>query len=397
MRAVKKPLLRVLLPILLVARADAQADKSSTSEKDVPTASPGAIRIYVGTYTDGESKGIYRLLLDPATGKVTPDGPPTETVSPSFLALSQHGTRLFAVNETGDSPTDPAGGVTSFSVDPATGALAVLSRTSSSGPAPCHLSLDKGDRHVLVANYWGGSVAVFPVQPDGRLGAATSFVRHTGENPTPRDPGPHAHAIHVDPKNRWALVTDLGLDKVFVYPYDAERGALGPDPRQVAMEKGAGPRHLAFDPDGKGVFVLNELNGTVVSFAFDPTDGSLVQVHSLSTLAAGYEGKNSSAEVAVSPNGRFLYASNRGPDDIAIFEILRPSRRLRLAGHQATGGRHPRHFAIDPSGRFLVVAHRDSDNLWVYRIDPATGLLSHASGPVSVPKPVCVLMRTTGP
>ena len=161
MRAVKKLLPLVVLPILLVARADAQADES------------GAIRIYVGTYTDGASKGIYRLLLDPATGKVAPDGPPTETVSPSFLALSQDGTRLFAVNETGNSATDPAGGVTSFSVDPATGALALLGRTSSSGPAPCHLSLDKGDKHVLVANYWGGSVVVFPVESDGRLGGAS--------------------------------------------------------------------------------------------------------------------------------------------------------------------------------------------------------------------------------
>jgi len=201
----------------------------------------------------------------------------------------------------------------------------------------------------------------------------------------------------VDPSNRWALVTDLGLDKVFVYSYDAARGALGPVPRPVEMEKGAGPRHLAFDPDGKGVFVLNELNGTVVSFAFDPTDGSMVPLHSISTLAAGYKGKNSSAEVAVSPDGRFLYASNRGPDDIAVFEIVRPSRRLRLAGRQATGGRHPRHFAIDPSGRFLVVAHRDSNSVWVYRIDAATGLLSYASGPVSVPKPVCVRMRKAGP
>jgi len=380
MRGVKK-LLPVLLPILLVA----------------PTAPPGAIRLYVGTYTDGAGKGIYRLLLDPATGQVTPDGPPTETVSPSFLALSQDGTRLFAVNETGESATDLAGGVTSLSVDPATGALAVLGRVSSSGPAPCHLSLDKGDRHVLVANYWGGSVAVFPVQPDGRLGEATAFVRHTGLNPTPRDPGPHAHAILTDPSNRWALVADLGLDKVFVYPYDAGRGALGPVPRQVEMEKGAGPRHLVFDADGRGVFVLNEMNGTVVSFAFDPADGSMARIDSMSTLAAGYEGKNKSAELALSPDGRFLYASNRGPDDIAIFEILRPSRRLRLAGHQATGGRYPRHFSIEPGGRFLVVANRDSDSLWVYRIDAATGLLSYASGPVSVPKPVCVLMRKAGP
>jgi 6-phosphogluconolactonase len=397
MRAVKELLLLALVPILLAALADAQADEPAKPEKAVPNAASGAIRIYVGTYTEGESKGIYRLLLDPATGRLTPQGSPAEAVSPSFLAMSEDGTRLFAVNETGSSAADPPGSVTSFSVDPATGALALLGRASSSGPGPCHLSLDKGGKHVLVANYWGGSVAVLPVRRDGRLGGATAFVRHAGENPTPRGPGPHAHAIRVDPSDRWALVTDLGLDTVFVYPYDAERGALGPVPRPVEMEKGAGPRHLAFDPDGRGVFVLNELNGTVVSFAFDPTDGSMVRVDSMSTLAAGYQGKNKSAEVAVSPDGRFLYASNRGPDDIAVFEILRPSRRLRLVGRQATGGRYPRHFAIDPSGRFLVVAHRDSDSVRAYRIDPATGLLSYASGPVTVPRAVCVLMGKTAP
>ena len=379
MRAVKKWLPVLLL--LLAVRADAQP---------VP---PGSIRIYVGTYTDTGSKGIYRLLLDPATNSVRSDGQPIETVSPSFLAFSQDGRRLFAVNETGDSAADLSGGVTSFSVDPATGTPSLLSRNSSAGPAPCHLSLDKGDKHLLVANYWGGSVAVFPVQADGRLGGASSFVRHTGENPTPRDPGPHAHAVHVDPSNRWALVADLGLDKVFVYPYDAERGALGPDPRQVEMEKGAGPRHLAFDPDGKGVFVLNELNSTVVSFSFDPADGRMEQIHSMWTLEQGYQGKNSSAEVAVSPDGRFLYASNRGPDNIAIFEIQRPSRRLKRVGHQPTGGKHPRHFAIDPTGSFLLVANRDSNNLVVFRIDAATGLLTQVAGPIHIPKPSCVRMR----
>jgi 6-phosphogluconolactonase len=277
-------------------------------------------------------------------------------------------------------------------VDPATGELTLLSRNSSAGAAPCHVSLDREGKHVLVANYWGGSVAVFAVQPDGRLGAVTSFVRHTGVNPTPRDPGPHPHSVHVDPSNRWALVTDLGLDKLFVYRYYGDKGAISPA-HEVALDKGAGPRHLAFDQDGRGFFVLNELNGTVVSFAFDPNDGSVTRQHTMSTLQPGFRGANSSAEVVVSRDGRFLYASNRGPNDIAIFEILRPSRELRLVGHQSTLGQHPRNFAIDSTGKFLVVANRDSNNVVAFRIDSMTGQLTPVGKPISVPSPACIRMR----
>ena len=380
MPAVKRRLLlSLLVPLALGARAGAQ------------TKPPADLRLYVGTYTSsGESKGIYRLRLDPATAAVKPEGEPTESVSPSFLAMSRDGTRLFAVNETGDSATDPAGGVSSYAVDPATGALKLLGRSSSAGPAPCHLSLDRDEKHVLVANYWGGSVAVFPIQADGSLGGATSFVRHQGASA--RDSGPHAHAIQVDPSNRFALVADLGLDTLFVYTYDGARGVLGGDPRRVALAKGAGPRHLTFDPDGKTVYVLNELNGTVTAFAWETSDGSLRELQTVSTLAAGYKGANSSAEVVVSPDGRFLYASNRGPDDVAIFAIDPRTRKLTPAGRQPTGGGHPRHIAIDPTGTYLVASNRDSNALVVFRIDRATGALRKAGG-FTVPKPVCVLMR----
>ena len=382
MRAVKRLLL--LLPLLLGTQAGAQP---------VPA---NAIRIYVGTYTtDGTSKGIYRLLLDPATGNVRSDGDPTETVSPSFLVLNKDGTRLFAVNETGDSATDAAGGVSSFAVDPSTGAIRLLSRVSSAGPAPCHLSLDRDEKHLLVANYWGGSVAVFAIQPDGRLGNVTAFVRHVGENPTPRDPGPHAHSVQVDPSNRFVLVTDLGLDTLFVYPYDGERGSLGA-PREVALAKGAGPRHLAFHPDGKAFYVLNELNGTVTGFEYEAQRGALAEMQTVSTLAKDYKGPNSSAEVVVTSDGRFLYASNRGPDDIAIFAIDPRTRKLTLVGHQRAQGLHPRNFAIDPTGEYLVVANRDSDGLAVFVIDRKTGTLGQASV-FRTPKPVCILMRKAVP
>jgi 6-phosphogluconolactonase len=379
---VKQILLTVLLTGLAAVRAAAQP------------APPGSIRVYVGTYTDtGESKGIYRFLLDPSTGALRPDGAPTESVSPSFLAFDKDGTRLFAVNETGDSPSDPAGGVSSFSVDPATGVLRPLDRVSSRGAAPCHLSLDGADGHVLVANYWGGSVAVFPVRADGRLGAATSYVEHRGAGPANRGAVAHAHAIQVDPSNRHALVADLGLDRLFVYAYDAARGVLGAHPGEVALARGAGPRHLTFDRDGRTVYVLNELNGTVTVFAYEAADGSLRELQTITTLPEGWKGENNSAELALSPDGRFLYASNRGPDDIAVFAVDPGTRRLRTVGRQATGGQHPRHFAIDPTGAFLLVANRDSNNLVVYRIDPETGRLRQAAGPVSVPRPVCLLMR----
>ncbi|HET7293878.1 MAG TPA: lactonase family protein [Vicinamibacteria bacterium] len=358
------------------------------------TPAPASVRVYVGTYTSGESRGIYRLRLDLATGTLTPEGEPAPAVDPSFLALSADGTRLYAVNETGQSRDDAPGAVSAFAVDAATGALTLLNKVSSGGAAPCHLSLDREGRHVLVANYWGGSVAVFALESDGRLGRQTAFVQHEGENPTPRDPGPHAHAIHVDPAGRHSLVTDLGLDTLFVYGFDPGRGALAPEPAPVALGPGAGPRHLAFHPDGRFVYVINELSSTITAFAY--AAGAARELQTVSTLPAGFGGKNSTAEVAVSPDGRFLYGSNRGHDSLAIFAIDAASGKLTPVGHQPTRGRHPRHFALDPTGAYLIAANRDSDNLAVFRVDRRTGRLEPVGEPLRLPRPVCVRVRLVG-
>jgi 6-phosphogluconolactonase len=387
----------LLIPFALAAQAQTPASKPAQAKKPAkaPTPTPvPPLRLYVGTYTNGEAKGIYQLRLQPGPGtaSVQEERPPTSAVSPSFLVMNQDGTRLFAVNETGESADDAAGGVSSYAVDKATGELRLVSRSSSFGPAPCHISLDREEKHVLVANYWGGSIAVFPVLADGRLGAATAFVRHTGTNPTPRDPGPHAHAIEVDPTNRFVFVADLGLDKVFVYDYDGEKGTLGPEPLEVTLPKGSGPRHIAFAAEGATVYVLNELNATVSVLAWEPEKKALRRFQTISTLSEVYKGPNSSAELAVSPDGRFLYASNRGPDDIAIFAIEPGPGTLTPVGLQSTGGKHPRHFAIDPSGEFLVAANRDTDSLNLFRIDRATGLLTPA-GEFKTPRPVCVSIR----
>ena len=301
---------------------------------------PSRVRVYVGTYTSGESKGIYRLELDPATGALTPAGEPTATVSPSFLAfdpsgrfLSATSTRpndlaiagrfLYAVNETGDARTDPSGGVSAFAVDPGSGALTFLNRQASGGPAPCHLWVDKQRRHVLVANYWGGNVAVLPIEADGRLAAASQVVQHEGRGAKPEhQDGPHAHAVQLDATEGLALVADLGLDLLIAYRFDAARGMLTSyEKATVRLAPGAGPRHFAFDPAGRLVYVLNELNSTVTALRYEAAGPSFTELQSLSTLPADFKGENSTAEVVVRSDGRFLYASNRGHDSIAIFAV----------------------------------------------------------------------------
>jgi 6-phosphogluconolactonase len=362
---------------------------------DPATAAPSqTLMVYVGTYTGGTSasKGIYPMRLDLATGVLTEAGTPAESVSPSFLALHPSGRFLYAVNETGGSAKE-AGGVSAFAIDARTGGLTFLNRQSSRGGSPCHLALDAKGRHVLVANYGGGSVAVLPVQESGRLDGATTFVQHEGQSADPgRQKGPHAHWVDLDKANRFALVADLGLDQVLVYRFDPAKGGLTPhQPAAARLAPGAGPRHAAFDPGGRRVYVINELNSTVTAFSYDAGAGKLSELQTVSTLPAGFTGKSFTAEIAVRPDGKFLYGSNRGHDSIAIFAIDPATGKLTAAGHQSTLGKVPRNFAIDPTGAYLLAANQDSDTIAVFRIDKTSGGLTAVGPPISVPRPVCVL------
>lgn len=358
-----------------------------------PSAKKGTAMLYVGTYTSGDSKGIYRFRLDLATGALTPAGDPTETVNPSFLALHPSGRFLYAVNETGDAPTDPSGGLSAFAVDPATGGLTFLNRQPSEGAAPCHVTIDTAGRHALVANYWGGTAAVFPIGEDGRLGPASAVVRHEGHGPRPEQTGPRAHSINLDAANRFAFVADLGIDKVVAYRFGGDKGTLDRnDAGTVALPPGAGPRHLAFHPDGRQAYVIDELDSTITRLAYDPAAGAMKAVQRISTLPAGYQGTNSTAEVVVHPEGRLLFGSNRGHDSIAIFTIDPGTGALTAAGHQPTGGKTPRNFAIDPTGAYLLAANQQSDTITVFRIDRARARLAPVGRPVPVPRPVCLRM-----
>ena len=349
----------------------------------------GKAMIYVGTYTSGDSKGIYRLQLDLASGALSSVGPPTETVNPSFLAWHPSRRFLYAVNETGDAPGDPSGGVSAFAVDAATGALTFLNRQPSEGAAPCHLTVDAAGRHLLVANYWGGTVAVLPIGADGRLGAATSVIRHQGPraHPTPRK-DPHPHSVNLDAANRFAYVADLGLDQVVTYRYDAREGRLT-RASVASATPGAGPRHFALDPGGRRAFAINELDSTLTRYAVGE-DGTLRAEQTVSTLPAGFPGENSTAEVVIHPDGRLVFGSNRGHDSIAIFAIDAATGALTPKGHEPTRGKTPRHFAVDPTGTFLLAANQASDNVAVYRIDAEAGRLQPVGDPFRVPRPVCL-------
>jgi 6-phosphogluconolactonase len=374
---------RIAMVVAMFLAACASADTARRPDKLI---------VYFGTYTGGESKGIYIYHMEAATGALTPAGVGEGAVNPSFLALHPGGRFLYAASETGNFGGKKSGAVAAFAIDPKTGALTLLNQESSEGTSPCHVVVDKGGKNLLVANYSSGTAAVLPIREDGRLGPATSVVKHAGSGADKRrQEGPHAHSINLDAANRFAFVADLGLDKVMIYRFDAAQGTLAPnDPPSASTAPGAGPRHFSFHPGGRHAYVINELNSTVTAFAYDEAKGALKEIHSVSTLPGDFKGPSTTAEVQVTPDGKFLYGSNRGHDSLAVFSIDAATGKLTPAGFHPTRGKTPRNFGIDPSGRWLLAANQGSGSVTVFRIDAKTGKLEPAGDPLQVPKPVCV-------
>jgi 6-phosphogluconolactonase len=334
---------------------------------------------------------------DAKSGESKPLGLAAETPNPSFLAVDPGERFLYAVNELTQYEGASSGAVTSFAIDRANGKLSAINEVASRGADPCYITLDKTGRYVLVANYTGGSVVVFPVRKDGGLGDATAFVQHVGSGKNPvRQEGPHAHWIETTTDNRFVLVADLGLDEILVYRFDANRGTLAlNDPPFTKVEAGAGPRHAAFHPNGKVLYVVDELASNVTVFSFDPSKGSLRLLQTLSTLPSGFIGNNDVAEIHVHPNGKVLYASNRGHDSIAVFSIDQMTGTISLAGHVSTQGKTPRNFELDPTGTCLLVANQDSGNLVFFSIDESTGHLTPTGQQLKVPSPVSLRLVAT--
>lgn len=379
-----------LVALLLFALSALGPSRAAAQEK---TAAKGPFIAYIGTYTTKtSSQGIYTVRYDRETGRFSKPEVATPTVDPSFLAVHPNGKFLYAVNEAGKASL-----VSAFRIDQQTGGLTALNQVPALGDDPCYIAFDRTGRFVFVANYGSGSVAVFPVGQDGKLGAQTALVTDAGSLGPVKDrqEGPHAHWVEATPDNRFVLVSDLGLDQVLVFKFDARTGALTPNqPAFVKVKPGTGPRHAAFHPNGKFVFVVGELNSTATSYALDAKKGSLKEIGSVSTLPPGYSGRNDVAELAVHPNGKFLYVSNRGNDSIAILSIDPEKGRLAPVGGIPTGGKEPRHFTFDPTGKFLVVENQLSDTVALFRVDPATGQLESAGDAMSVPSPVCLVFAS---
>jgi 6-phosphogluconolactonase len=354
-------------------------------------AADGPLWVFVGTYTGKKSKGIYRVEFDPATGKLGTPELAAEVTSPSFLAVAPDRKHLFCVCEIADFKGKKAGGVAAFDLDARSGELKPINQQSSVGPGPCHLVCDKQGKNVLVANYGGGSVAVLPVGPDGKLADASAFVQHAGSGADKgRQEGPHAHSVNLDAANMFAVVADLGLDKVLVYRFDPKHGKIIPnDPPAVELPPGSGPRHLAFHPNGKFAYVCSEMTSMLTALAYDAAKGELKILNTLSTLPAPTKG-NSTAETVVHPSGKFVYTSNRGHNSIAVFAIEEATGQIKAVGHQGEGIKTPRNFNIDPSGKWMVVANQDGDSIIVFAIDPATGDLKPTGQKAEVGSPVCV-------
>jgi 6-phosphogluconolactonase len=320
------------------------------------------------------------------------------------VAIHPSGKYAYAVNETGKQST-----VSAFALDAQTGQLTLLNQLPALGEDPCYISFDKTGKFVLIANYTSGNVAVFPILPDGKLGEHTAALTDSGTlGPNQeRQEGPHAHWIELSAHNRYAYVADLGLDRVLIYKFDAAKGTLTPgDPSPPAataaagsakpndafsatLSPGTGPRHVAFSRAGNFMYVLGEVKSTVTVFANDSNE-SYRAIQTISTLPAGFSGRNDTAEIAMHPNGKWLYASNRGNDTIAVFEVQPRKGTLRLVADVPTGGKEPRHFAIDPAGKYLLAENQNSDTIVTFRIDPTSGKLTPTGDVAQVPAPVCL-------
>lgn len=348
--------------------------------------------LLIGTYTGGDSKGIYKARLDLAEGKLGEPELVAELKNPSFVAIHPEFDKVYAVSEISDLNGKPTGGVVAFRINPESGKLERINEQPSGGAGPCFVNVDLAGNFVLIANYGGGSVSSYPITEEGGLGESASFVQHEGSSiNSQRQEGPHAHSINLDPNNRFAFVADLGLDKVIAYDFSPETGELSANEKLTASTpQGGGPRHFSFHPNRKFAYTNNELTSSVTVLAFDTKQQTMKPIQTISTLPEDFDQNNSTAEVLVHPSGKFVYCSNRGHDSIAVFAVDPKAGTLESKGFVSSGGKTPRNFAIDPSGRYLLAENQSTNNIVVFLIDKESGMLEPTGSEIMVGAPVCI-------
>src|SRR5579883_236023 len=354
-------------------------------------ANSSGVVLFVGTYTVRGSKGIYAYNFDASTGRFSSIGLAAETPQPSYVITSQNGKFLYAANEMQEFQGRKSGAVSAFAIEP-DGKLKFLNQLISCGADPAYITLDHTGKYLIAANYTGGNLSVFPIGQDGRIGPPSDFVQHHGSSINKeRQEGPHPHEAVVSPDNRFVLVPDLGLDEVFVYPFDSVRGKLG-TPHVAKVTAGYGPRHLAFSKDQRFVYLMTEMGSKVIVFSYNKREGGLTEIQTISSLPENFKGENTAAEIEVHPSGRFLYASNRGDNNsIAVFSIDTKTGKLKMEQIEPTQGKTPRHFAIDPSGKWLLTENQDSDTIVNFKIDLSTGRLTANGQKVEISSPTCIV------
>ncbi|MDQ2668093.1 MAG: lactonase family protein [Gemmatimonadota bacterium] len=360
--------------------------------RGLATPRAASLHLFVGTYTEnGRRNGVYLLRMNAETGALSQVAAADVGPNPSFLSLSPAGRVLYAVNEVEEMSGIATGAVRAYAIDTASGALTLIDEQPSGGAAPCYVSSDRSGRFALVANYSGGTVAIFPIVARGALGKASQVVQQSGTGPvTDRQEKAHAHCVIPHPSNRFVMAADLGADRVFVYRLERKRGTLRHElASDAVLPPGTGPRHLAFHPHLPILFVTGELNSTVTALRCEPRTGALTLAQTISTLPSGWTGQNFPADVHVAANGRTLYASNRGHNSVAVFSIT-ASGMLAFQQAMPTGGDWPRNFSLDPTGRWLLVANQRSHSVVVFATDEMTGRLTATDQRIELPSPVCV-------
>ncbi|MBS1948198.1 MAG: lactonase family protein [Bacteroidetes bacterium] len=345
--------------------------------------------LFIGTYTNGPSLGIYVYNFNAANNSFQPVDS-IASKNPSYMAISPDGKYVYAVNENG---ADKPGEVSAYTFDKSTGKISFLNKQQSGGTDPCYLSENKNSKWLMVANYSSGTISAIPVNIDGSIGSIAEIIQHVGKSIDPeRQEKAHAHSAIFSPDEHYLLCADLGMDKETVYKFDPNnpgRPLTGAKDSSVDVTPGSGPRHIAFSPGKPNVYLIEELSGTIDAFHF--INGSLKQFQRISALPENFQGQAGSADIHITPNGRFLYASNRGDaNNIAIFSIDPKNSKLKLKGFQDVLGKHPRNFVIDPTGHFLLVANRDTDNIVIFSIDQKTGLLTDTGKQLLISNPVCL-------